>query len=121
MIVHDVTITGRRWAWVPFCTCGWHHEEYSAATHQQAELWKTQHLYDVKFVRLNKGPKSMSVKSQWKYYDEQANDRNNTTIDRRLWRQLADELKHYVLDDPHYQQAELFKLKPPKPKEYRHE
>lgn len=121
MIIHDVTITGRRWAWVPFCTCGWHHEEYTALTHQQAEQWERQHLADVKFVRLNKGPKSMSVKSQWKYYNEQAGDRNNKPEHRKLWQQLADELRRFIEDDPQYQQPELFKLKPPKLKENRHE
>lgn len=90
------------------CSCGEQQRSLSV-TRADAEGWAYEHHHRVKFVLLNHGPRKPSIKTLRKYYEEQADSLSNTIADRKLWKQMADELKRYLDDhDANGEQLPLF-------------
>lgn len=67
---------------------------------QQVEDAEMRHSEEVERIRTHLGTQSPSLQSQRNYYAEKAEDHRETEENRRLWKQLADELDHRLGSTP---------------------
>lgn len=77
-------------------------------TRQEAEDWGIKHLEQIQKVRAHLRGRTPSLATQLAWFNEQADNPNNSARDRELWRQLADELEHRIRSDEPDEQEGLW-------------
>lgn len=61
-----------------------------------AQVWAMKHIALVQQARVHLRGSSPSIKNQWEYFTDKANDPEESPENRKLWQQLADELHSRV-------------------------
>ena len=94
------------------CRCGFvtkqHRHEWQVSDEKRA------HLAFIERVKTYLNKRDPSVKNQYDYYSERANDPEETPANRALWQQLADELRPRVPDkSKNGEQETLFPMETP--------
>ena len=76
----------------------------------EVDAWYFAHHAEVERIRTHLGTRNPSLKTQWAWFCSQAENEENPTEDRALWRQLADELAAFIehKNAPALQQDPLF-------------
>jgi hypothetical protein len=75
------------------CSCKKRSEIGSRST---VEDWFISHLQEIERIRAHLGSRTPSLRSQWAWFQAQAEDETNDPEDRALWGQLADELDRFI-------------------------
>lgn len=76
------------------CTC--RTSSAFSANRQEIEDWVLRHQRLAEQAMTHLRSKNPSIKDQYTYYSERAVDPQETPENRRLWQQLADELRYRV-------------------------
>lgn len=90
-----VTTDGQHYA---RCACGY--ATGYKENEQQVGDAEFQHGVDVERVKAHLGTNTPSLASQRDYYEAMAEDHRHSEHDRKLWRQLADEIAHRLGEAP---------------------
>jgi hypothetical protein len=80
------------------CTCK---QNSKLGTRQDAEDWIIRHHTEVQRARAHLMGRNPSLANQYGYYRKREADPNISEEDRRLWKQLADELEPRLPSDIH--------------------
>jgi len=94
------------------CRCGFQTLKYEHQWQVDDEVEK--HHAKIERVRAYLETRNPTVKSQYQFFSEKADDPDETPENRALWRQLADELAPRVKDKKPAPQETLFPMEPPK-------
>lgn len=90
---HRITIVGDRLQCMARCSC----KKQSPMTNRaNVEEWIFTHHQDIERIRARLGGRSPSLTNQRDWFRQQAEDPSNPAEDRRLWKQLADEVDAFV-------------------------
>ena len=75
-----------------------------------AEAWEYAHHQEIERIRAQLGSRTPSLKSQREWFLQQADNEDNSSEDRALWKQMADELEHFLRNRaaPPVEQLALF-------------
>jgi hypothetical protein len=81
--------------WQARCSCK---QRSPVGDRGDAETWDYMHHQEIERIRAQLGGRTPSLKSQREWFLQQADNEDNPSEDRALWRQLADELEHFLVD-----------------------